>query len=171
MIKLQDFATHQGVTDRQIQRLLKKYADELEGLYQRKGPNGTWLTEEACEILRGKMKQAPITVINESEQVSFLQQENKKLLEALNLAKDKIILLQEQNTQISLENARIALLEADIGEKDKILEETRKTVQKAQDELTETRKQFEDEVYLLKQELEAEKNRKLTLKERLFGKK
>lgn len=62
MIKLQDFARQMGVTDRAIQKHLKKYAAELEGLYQRKGPNGTWLTEEACEILRNKMRQQPIAV-------------------------------------------------------------------------------------------------------------
>lgn len=62
MIKLQDFARQMGVTDRAIQKHLKKYAAELDGLYQRKGPNGTWLTEEACEILRNKMRQQPMVV-------------------------------------------------------------------------------------------------------------
>lgn len=64
MIKLQDFARECGVTDRQIQRLLKKYEEDLTGLYERKGPNGTWLTDEACEILRSKMKQLPPAVID-----------------------------------------------------------------------------------------------------------
>ena len=61
MIKLQDFARQQGVTDRAIQKHLNTYAEDLEGLYERKGPNGTWLTDEACEILRSKMKQQPIS--------------------------------------------------------------------------------------------------------------
>ena len=43
MIKLQDFAKECGVTDRAIQKHLVKYADELNGLYERKGPNGTCL--------------------------------------------------------------------------------------------------------------------------------
>lgn len=64
MIKLQDFARECGVTDRAIQKHLKTYAEELEGLYQRKGPNGTWLSEEACRILRSKMKQLPPAVID-----------------------------------------------------------------------------------------------------------
>lgn len=86
MIKLQDFAHAQGVTDRQVQRLLKKYASELEGLYERKGPNGTWLSEKACEILRGKMKQQPIAVTGEDErkalqaQIQELEQTHKNLL-------------------------------------------------------------------------------------------
>ena len=56
MIKLQDFARQVGVTDRQIQRLLKKYEEEFEGLFDRKGQNGTWLSDEACELLRSKMR-------------------------------------------------------------------------------------------------------------------
>lgn len=64
MIKLQDFARESGVTDRQIQRLLKKYEDQLTGLFERKGSNGTWLTDDACEILRRKMKQLPPAVID-----------------------------------------------------------------------------------------------------------
>ena len=64
MIKLQDFARECGVTDRQIQRLLKKYEEDLTGLYERKGPNGTWLTDEACELLRSKMRQLPPAVID-----------------------------------------------------------------------------------------------------------
>lgn len=64
MIKLQDFARECGVTDRAIQKHLKTYAAELDGLFQRKGPNGTWLTDEACEILRSKMKQLPPAVVD-----------------------------------------------------------------------------------------------------------
>ena len=79
MIKLQDFANQQGVTDRAIQKHLKTYAEELEGLYQRKGPNGTWLTDEACEILRSKMKQAPVTVFEASEQEEELRAQIRKL--------------------------------------------------------------------------------------------
>lgn len=87
MIKLQDFAVQQGVTDRQVQRLLKKYEDELSGLYQRKGPNGTWLTEEACEILRSKMKQAPIVLVDNQAQMDLAE------------AKAKIEELQEQRVK------------------------------------------------------------------------
>lgn len=87
MIKLQDFAVQQGVTDRQVQRLLKKYESELNGLYQRKGPNGTWLTEEACEILRSKMKQQPIVLVDNQAQMDLAE------------AKAKIEELQEQRVK------------------------------------------------------------------------
>lgn len=86
MIKLQDFARERGVTDRQIQRLLQKYAAELEGLFQRKGPNGTWLSEEACEILRSKMKSNPVSEVVDTREVDELK---KKLAEAEKKISDK----------------------------------------------------------------------------------
>lgn len=178
MIKLQDFARQHGVTDRQVQRLLKKYENELEGLYERKGPNGTWLNDEACEILRSKMKQQPLVVSEKSEVVEDLRKKNEKLHEALETAKDRIIELQEQNHQLELENAKLALLEAqntDLSdEKNFYLQkaaEAEKNAQKLSDELSEARKQFEDEMHLLQNELQAEKNRKLTWRERFLGKK
>lgn len=178
MIKLQDFARQYGVTDRQVQRLLKKYENELEGLYERKGPNGTWLSDEACEILRSKMKQQPIVVSKTSEVVEDLRKKNEKLHEALETAKDMIIDLQEQNHQLELENAKLALLEAQnadlSNEKDFYLQkaaEAEKNAQKLSDELSEARKQFEDKMHLLQNELQAEKIRKLSWKERLLGKK
>lgn len=62
MVKLQDFARQLGVTDRQVQRLLHKYENEFEGLIERKGNNGTWLSDEACDLLRGKTRQQPIGI-------------------------------------------------------------------------------------------------------------
>lgn len=171
MIKLQDFATQQGVTDRQVQRLLKKYENELEDLYERKGPNGTWLTDEACDILRSKMKQAPVIVAENTAVMEDLRQKNEKLHEALEMAKDKIIELQEQNHRLELENAKIALLEADNEAQRVKIVEAEKNAQKLSDELSEARKKFEDEIHLLQNELQAEKNRKLTWRERFLGKK
>ena len=142
MIKLQDFAKQQGVTDRAIQKHLKTYAEELEGLYQRKGPNGTWLTDEACEILRGKMKQAPIVVSDASEELNNLRLENKRLLQALNVAKDRIIDLQEENKAFALKTAKIALLEAE-NERERLkVEEAAKNAQKASQELLEAQKRI-----------------------------
>ena len=99
MIKLQDFATLQGVTDRQIQRLISKYPEELEGLYQRKGPNGTWLTDEACEILRGKMKQQAVVVYD--DRVNALEAENKELQAKLIAAYESMTKIQERQIDLT----------------------------------------------------------------------
>lgn len=96
MIKLQDFARQMGVTDRAIQKHLKKYAAELEGLYQRKGPNGTWLTDEACEILRNKMRQQPMAVAD------------TQVYRDLEAAKKKIEKLQEEKADLATQNAALS---------------------------------------------------------------
>lgn len=77
MIKLQDFASQCGVTDRQIQRLLKKYESEVVGHFERKGVNGTWLDDEACSILRSKMKVKEIAVVDETLQLRIKELEEK----------------------------------------------------------------------------------------------
>lgn len=120
MIKLQDFARQQGVTDRAIQKHLTKYADELEGLFQRKGPNGTWLTDEACEILRSKMKQAPMSVFEPDPRVGQLEKElaetkaaAREIWEQFKQKEQSMALLIEQNEQYRLKVDSVARLEAD----------------------------------------------------------
>lgn len=142
MIKLQDFAAMQGVTDRQINRLLQKYASELEGLFERRGHNGTWLTDEACEILRSKMKQQPVVVSEGSDRVAALEEENKQLLLALNAAKDRIIDLQEQNTALALKTAKIELLEADNASVRERATQAEERAQAASDELVEAQRRI-----------------------------
>lgn len=98
MIKLQDFARECGVTDRAIQKHLKTYAAELEGLYERKGPNGTWLSDEACEILRSKMKTQPVMIYDaeSNERLLQLEEENMKLREMLSKAQEHVSQAQER---------------------------------------------------------------------------
>lgn len=76
MIKLQEFARQQGVTDRAIQKHLKKYSAELDGLFERRGPNGTWLTDEACEILRSKMKTLQGELYDQSKDLKIKELED-----------------------------------------------------------------------------------------------
>jgi len=151
MIKLQDFAKECGVTDRAIQKHLKNYAEELEGLYERKGPNGTWLSEEACNILRSKMKQQPIVVgdAESGRKIEELQEENRKLLMALNKAKDRIIELQGVQGKLDAAEAekKLAITEA-ISEANRLAEiekaEAVEAARRAKDEEFEpVRQEFE----------------------------
>lgn len=162
MTKLQDFAAQQNVTERQIYRLLQKYADELQGLYERRGQNGTWLTDEACEILHSKMRQQPVIVSDGSlaRQAEELKAKNLELLEELHTVQADMIELQKQNTKLIAETARISLLEADNDVK------TQKLAA-ADDE----KQQLQAEITQLRQQLESEKQRPLTLRERFFGRK
>lgn len=123
MIKLQDFAVECGVTDRQVQRLLKKYEEDLTGHFERKGANGTWLDEEACQILRGRMKQQPIVVGDAETQreVERLKEEVLRLHEKLESTQDALraslqAQIELQGTQALLEASerRTEALEADL---------------------------------------------------------
>ena len=96
MLKLQDFSRQQGVSDRQIQRLLKKYEKELEGQFERKGPNGTWLTDEACDFLRGKMKQQPVAVLEADPRVEQLETRVRELEDKLDKKEQMLTIAQEQ---------------------------------------------------------------------------
>jgi len=125
MIKLQDFATQQGVTDRQIQRLLKKYAADLEGKFERKGPNGTWLTPEACEILRSKMRQQPIAIIEPDKRAEELQ-ERVRELEQLLSEKDKMLTISQKATQDAQDKVNLMLEEV---KKVKALEEGKEALE------------------------------------------
>lgn len=187
-IKLQDFAKQQGVTDRQVQRLLKKYEAELEGLFERKGPNGTWLTDEACEILRSKMRQQPVAVFEEDPRVQRLE-ERVRELEMQISEKDKMLSLAHQQVQASQEKVAqlqeagetIARLEANnkvaeaerrkVEEQNSVLqqelkkkEESEKALAKraveSENRLSEATKEFEDREYLMQQEIEQLRSRK-----------
>lgn len=97
MIKLQDFAREQGVTDRAIQKHLRKYEAELEGLFERKGPNGTWLTDEACEFLRSKMVTPPPPVLfSEDPRVERLETKVAELEGRLEKKEAMLTVAQEQ---------------------------------------------------------------------------
>ena len=125
MIKLQDFAKQQGVTDRAIQKHLKNYAAELEGLYERKGPNGTWLTEEACEFLKGKMKQQPMAVFDKDPRLEELQYRVKELEQLLS-EKDKMLTLSQKATQEAQDKVNLMLDEV---KKVKALEEGKEVLE------------------------------------------
>ena len=177
MIKLQDFAKQQGVTDRAIQKHLKKYEQELDGLFVRKGPNGTWLSEEACDIIRSKMKSAPAEVYDDSkdreiarlqkllaEKEDSLLQKEKYItaLEAGSIDKQNRINELEQNQKLIEQKTKELVNEA-VSEAKDILEKEHKI---ATDVLKEHYKEELDERDQKHQEeLEAERTRKLSLKE------
>lgn len=135
-IKLQDFAKQNGVTDRAIQRHIKKHEKELQGHVIRKGPNGTWMDEFAQMYVKNLLREHPIVVSEVSEQVTNLQAENKRLLEALNDAKDIIIDLKDQNAELRLQTASVARLEADNEAVRQKAAQAVDAAQKAQGELT-----------------------------------
>lgn len=175
MIKLQDFAKQQGVTDRAIQKHLKKYEAELEGLFVRKGPNGTWLTDEACEILRSKMKQQPITVFEEDPRIGQMAERIKMLEEQLAVA-NTLVTTSQQQVQVAQEKV------AQLQEAEKVIAR----LEASNESVEQQRKQTEEQNALLKAQnadlsaekeaervkaLEAEKNAQKATQELLDARK
>lgn len=103
MVKLQDFAKECGVTDRTIQKHVQKHEEALEGHFERRGPNGTWLDEYAQDFIRGLMIQPATPVIGDARTV----RENEELRQAL-LEKDaKIQAQKEFIDRLLAENGRL----------------------------------------------------------------
>lgn len=163
MIKLQDFARQQGVTDRAIQKHLKKYENELTGLFERKGPNGTWLTEEACEFLRSKMKRPPAEVYDSSKDEE-IERLKARIIELEEYAVGKEQYIATMEAAALLKQKRIDKLE----ENQFLLE------CKMQEEATAAAEQLQQAQQLadqLEAKLKEEENRPLSLMERLTGRK
>lgn len=87
MIKLQDFAKQCGVTDRAIQKQLKKHEEALTGHFERQGANGTWLDEYAQNFLRSNMVKKTVAIADQSQ-----LKEIERLKAELKAAQDELIL-------------------------------------------------------------------------------
>lgn len=168
MIKLQDFARQQGVTDRAIQKHLKKYAAELEGHVERKGHNGTWIDDEGCSILQNKMKSKEI-VIYDTETIDRIKELEAKIERLENRLEKKEQYIQVIELASAKKQNQIENLE---NEKKQIELKSAKQIKEAEDDLkNELQRQYNDQIQLIKDELYQEQHRKLTLKERLIGQK
>ena len=110
MIKLQDFARQQGVTDRQIQRLIKKYEAVLDGMVERKGSNGTWLSEDACDVLRSKMKAQPLEAYDGAKDLKITELE-ERIRELEERIERKDILIESMQTREEEKNKKIIIME------------------------------------------------------------
>ena len=95
MIKLQDFARERGVSERAIQKHLKNNEDVLQGHFERRGKNGTWLDEYAQEYIRARMIQQPVVVLE--DKTAELEQKNNELQEKLLFAYQRIDTLHEMH--------------------------------------------------------------------------
>lgn len=121
MIKLSDFARAQGVTNRAVQLALKRHEADLEGHFERKGQNGTWLDDYAEEYLRSRMLQKPVVVYDSSmspllEENQRLRAEKEDLQKALSVAYERLAdVLEQSNTaqiQLQVERAEKRMISA-----------------------------------------------------------
>lgn len=148
-----------GVTDRAIQKHLKKYESELSGLFERRGKSGTWLSDEAIEFLRGKMKVQSVEIYDSAKDDEIVRlKERIAYLEDYAAGKEKYIIALEAATQ--MKQNRIEELEKNQLLLGNQLQEGDEKLRQAQ-ELAEQ----------LSEQLQTEENRQLTFIERLTGKK
>lgn len=115
MLKLSDFAVMNGVTPRGARKLLQTYEKDLEGHFERKGQNGTWIDATAQEFLRSKMIKNPVILYDEEafpliSENRELKKENDKLQERLSEAFEKLSEARDQQLQLQAQLAEQKLL-------------------------------------------------------------
>ena len=138
MVEIEQLAKELGVSPSYIYKKIRENKEALGLNVQRvKTPNGKKmkLTSEGVDFIVQLLGVPTLEPIDQGEQIAKLQKQNSELLEALNLAKDKIITLQEQNGELLLQTSRIALLESENNEQGKRLEEAEKSVIEANKEI------------------------------------
>ena len=79
---------------------------------------------------------------DKDETIEGLEAENKALLQKLALVQEELLRAKDENSELRLETARIALLEAENGEKDDLLAKTEEQLKTASDELTAIRSKW-----------------------------
>ena len=170
VIKLQDFARDCGVTDRAIQKHIKNHEEDLQGHIERRGKNGTWIDEYAEEYIRGLMKTAPV-VVGDNAQLRKIDELEQKIDRLYGYIEKKDDFINRMMEAAAVQQKRIENLES---QKLLIEERTEKKIIDVRKELEASHraaeKQQSEEIERLRQELDREKNRPLTLKERLTGK-
>lgn len=172
VISLKDYAEQKNVSYEAVRQQVVRYKDELEGHVIRDGRQ-QFLDEEAVAFLDGKRQKNPVTIIqqNKDERIEELEREKEAYLLKIAEQADRIAKLSEWMA----DNA-VAIAEA--NQKQQLLEDKTKQLQE-KDQLYQDAKKEADALHLKlreeqmchKQELFAEQNRPLTLRERITGRK
>ena len=182
VISLKDYAKQNNISYEAVRQQVVRYKDELSEHIIRDGRQ-QFLDEEAVTFLDAKRQKNPVAIIQQDkdETIEALRQERENLLINIAAQADKIaqqadelreadkalkdvdrLLLsakedRERADTLEAQNADLSV------EKDTAIQkasEAEKKAEKASAELTEARKQFEDEKHLLQQEIEQLRKRK-----------
>ena len=133
MVEIEQLAKEIGVSPSYIYKKIRENRDALGVNVQKvKTSHGKKmkLTPEGVNFIVELLGAPTLEPIDQSDQIAKLQKQNGELLEALNLAKDKIITLQEQKEELLLQTSRIALLEEKNNEQSEKLEEANKELER-----------------------------------------
>ena len=133
MVEIEQLAKEIGVSPSYIYKKIRENRDALGVNVQKvKTSHGKKmkLTPEGVNFIVELLGAPTLEPIDQSDQIAKLQKQNGELVEALNLAKDKIITLQEQKEELLLQTSRIALLEEKNNEQSEKLEEANKELER-----------------------------------------
>ena len=145
MIKLSDFARQQGVTSRAVQQMIKKYETDIEGHFERKGQDGTWIDSEAQEFLRSKMLKKPVVVYDETatpllEELQRIKDENKQLRERYTEVLERLAQSKDYQLHLQTELMEQKLLAAKAAEAETALTDTRERLRTVEGAAVQARK-------------------------------
>lgn len=94
MIKVNDFALEKGVSRQAIYKHLNNHKEVLQNHIEKRGKNGTWLDDFACDYISKLMITNPVVLGDGRQQAEIerLKKENDEL-------KNKLIEVQEKGIQ------------------------------------------------------------------------
>ena len=158
---VKDYAKERNISHQAVYKLIDNHEAELKDYIVKQGRT-RFLLPEAEKILDSYRNKAQIVIEKQDriDEIERLNAENKNLLLKVATQADKIATLAE-------EAKNNAILIAEANNNAKLLEDKTKQL----DEIKADRDELLDKLHRAETELEAEKNRKLSLKERIFGKK
>lgn len=162
-LKVKDFAAMQGVSESIIYRHIRKHKEALGDRVIKRG-NATWLSDEGQAYIRDLMNQQPIVLGDADARREYedLLAENRELLKALNLAKDKIIEASSMQMRLEAAERETKLLEGFI--QDAKTEIKTLTEEKAMEAAAATRARQEASEALLRAE-QAERDKEAAIRQ------
>ena len=174
LVRLRDFAAANGVTERTMQKHLRKLETELAGHYDRRGPAGTWIDETAQQMILSKLQRSlpavvDTSILEENERLKnellAVYRQNTELLEE-NKGQQKLLLAAENvANQLNDANTRVEELKGRVSQEAERADAAENKISEMEKELRELR----DSSAKVEKELAEEQSRKLSWKERLFG--
>lgn len=183
---LKEYARQKGVTYEAVRKQIVRYKDELGEHLVRDGRQQL-LDEDAVKFLDEHREKNPVIVFqqNKDEELKTLREKNTRLLErnielmeenhAHKAQSDRIKLLEESNAaqeaQIRALSDENSTLRDNIAQSDKIAQNANMRLLEASKEFEDKEHRMKTEIEQLRQQLADEKERPLTWRERLFGKK
>lgn len=183
VITFRDYADQRGISYEAVRQQVVRYRADLEGHIVRDGRQQL-LDEEAVSFLESKRKKNPVTIIQQSkdEELQLLRQQKEALMAKVAEQGDKLDALHtrlEEMLQLQLDAkaatlalaAKNAAREGELRKEAENAREAAENAEKRASEAVAAAEEAKAEVAAAVADLQAEQTRKLTLRERLLGRK